>query len=77
MEDEEVNMNTAEVEEPEEEIELLDFLVPDNSKIEFADAKKLIDDLVNTLNSNYKVILNAEEGVNNLKYVINIEKKEE
>ncbi len=77
LEDEEVNMNTAEVEEPEEEIELLDFLVPDNSKIEFADAKKLIDDLVNTLNSNYKVILNAEEGVNNLKYVINIEKKEE
>ena len=76
LEDEEANMSTTEAPAVEEEIEMLDFLVPDSSKIDFADAKKKVEDLVADLKNTYNVNLTLEEN-NNLKYTINIEKKEE
>ncbi len=77
LEDEEANMNTTEVPEAEEEIEMLDFLVPDTSKVDFTDAKKKIENLVIDLNNTYSVNLTLEEESNNLKYTVNIKKKEE
>ena len=76
LEDEEANMSTTEAPAVEEEIEMLDFLVPDSSKIDFTDAKKKVEDLVADLKNTYNVNLTLEEN-NNLKYTINIKKKEE
>lgn len=78
LEDEEVNMNTEE--EPEEEIELLDFLVPEpaNTSLDLTKANELVDNLVSDLKTNsYNVELVKEDNDNQIKYIITINKNNE
>ena len=79
LEDEQANMSTEE--EPEEEIELLDFLVPEVNSVKEKDltkANNLVDNLVQELqNSTYSVKLEKDESTEEIKYIITVNKKEE
>lgn len=92
LEDESANMNVFEpspVSEPVEEIEMLDFLVPSENKIEVKQdniskykdmgyAKSLIDKLENDLKmSGYKLEIINDDNNEELRYTIVINKKEE
>ena len=76
LEDESANMSTE-----EEEIELLDFLVPEEvgkKERDLTKANNLIDNVVTELtNSTYKVELTKEENSEEIKYIIKVNKKEE
>lgn len=78
LEDEQANMST---EEKEEEIELLDFLVPDTNQAKEKDltkANNLVDNLILELQrSTYNVKLEKDENTDDIKYIITVNKKEE
>ena len=77
LEDEQANMSTEE----EEEIELLDFLVPDTNQVKEKDltkANNLVDNLIQELQSStYNVRLEKDENTEEIKYIITVNKKEE
>lgn len=91
LEDEEANMSITETPQPvsspninqvEEDIEMLDFLAPDesvnNSNLQdiknFDKANELVDELISNLNNNgYKASLFKDNSANGTKYTINVE----
>lgn len=71
LEDEEANMSTEE--EPEEEIELLDFIVPETQPKKYDDVTEKVNNLIKELNNNYKASLDIVSEDNKNKYIITIE----
>ncbi|MBE6156603.1 MAG: ParB/RepB/Spo0J family partition protein [Firmicutes bacterium] len=84
LEDESVNMSVSEsetIDENMEEIEMLDFLAPENVISVGKDLKianDLVDKLISDLNiNNYKVNLVKDENSEEMQYIITVNKKED